>query len=118
MKKLLIGAIVGAILASLWYVSAGFSKSEERQTQEVLQTKMMALHLHRSIDDMKYQVALEEVKRLENRILYQESRLDMTDHDLQHWLDQSHGILLQLNESLNEKEKTSKGYQLPHRYYY
>lgn len=119
MKKLVIGIVVGAILASLTLYIHHVQQSEQQHVQEVLETKSTAITLHRNLQNLRYEAAHEAVERLQNRILYQESQLSPADEELQHWLDQSHELLIEMNRDLSKrKSEPVKGFKIPPSYYY
>lgn len=119
MKRLVIGGVIGAILASVTALLIYWHQDEQKQVQDVLETKSTAISLHRNFQNLRYSVAHEAVERLQNRILYQESQLSPSDTELQHWLDQSHELLIEINRELSKrKQEPVKGFKIPPSYYY
>lgn len=105
MKRIVIGGVIGIILASVTAFFIYWHQDEQKQVQNVLETKSTAITLHRTLPTLRTDIAYEEVKRLQNRILYQESQLSPSDTELQHWLDQSHELLIEMNRELSKRKK-------------
>ena len=119
MKRLVIGAVVGAVVAALITTLIYWNLNEEKQVQAVLETKSTAITLHKNLPNLRTSVAHEAVERLQNRILYHESQLSPSDTELQHWLDQSHELLIEMNRDLSKrKQEPVKGFKIPPSYYY
>lgn len=119
MKRLVAGVVIGAVISALITTLIYWHQSEQKQVQAVLETKTTAISLHRNLPNLRNSVAYEAVERLQNRILYQESQLSPSDTELQHWLDQSHDLLIEMNRDLSKrKQEPVKGLKIPPSYYY
>ena len=102
---MIIGMVIGVILTSIGALLYQWVEAQEEQVESVLLVKSTAITLHRDFNSLKTTEAKLKLEQIQQQILKEESRLSRSDIHLQHWLDQAHELVIELNHELNAQKK-------------
>lgn len=113
---MLIGIVIGVILTSIGTLLYQWVELQEEQVESVLSVKSTAITLHRDFHSLKATEARLKLEQIQQQILNEESRLSRSDIHLQHWLDQAHELVIELNRELNERKEEPASRQVTPKY--
>lgn len=106
-KRFIIPLVASCLLAFSVAMGVKTHIDNQEKIEKILSIKKTAFQLQRNVSSMDKNIAKTEVVKLENRILNAESELSPSDEQSQHWLDQSHDIVLEIHKKIEDKKVES-----------